>query len=454
MGKGNSREVDMLHGPLYGKMVAFMIPLFLSSALQLLFNAADVIVVGRYAGGNSLAAVGATGATVALVVNFFIGFTVGINYAVAKDVASGNKEDVSRDVHTAMLSSLLFGSVIGFLGIIGARGILELINTPEEIIDQAALYLSIYFGGLPGIALYNAGASIVRSIGDTKRPMYYLVAAGIVNVILNLYFVIVMGMNVEGVAIATTVSNYLSCFLMIKAMLNEEGSLKFIPSKLCIDKRSLSEIVNTGVPSAVQSSMYGITNILIQSAINSFGAVVIAGSAAAANVENFMYILSTITGNVMLTFMSQNIGGKKYSRIELVFKSAMIIGIVATFAAGGIIFMFRTPIMSLYSQTPEIIELGCYRLSIIALLTWMDTAMGAYSAALRGLGKAKESMIISVCAICGFRVLWLKTVFRIFRHYFVILLAWPASWILIIVIYYFYYKKVRAGYPREDAVID
>lgn len=451
MSSNKSREVDMLHGPLYGKMLVFMVPLILSSVLQLLFNAADVIVVGRYAGGNSLAAVGATGATVALIVNFFTGFTVGINYAVAKDYASDSYENVSRDVHTAVFSSLIFGVAVGLFGMTCSRGILELINTPDDIIDKAALYLSIYFAGLPGVALYNAGAAIVRSIGDTKRPMYYLVAAGIVNVVLNLYFVIVMKMSVEGVAIATTVSNYLSCILMMLAMVKEDGALRLIPKKLCIDRRSLSDIVNTGVPSAVQSSMYGITNILIQSAINSFGATVIAGSAAAANIESLLYILSTITGNVMLTFMSQNVGAKKYSRIELVFRTAMIIGIAVTFAGGAFVFVLRRPLMMLYSETPDIIELGCYRLSIVALLTWMDTAMGSYSAALRGLGKAKESMLISVCAICGFRVLWLQTVFRIFRKYFVILLAWPASWILIIIIYYFYYKKVRAGFPREDA---
>lgn len=451
MSSNKSREVDMLHGPLYGKMLVFMVPLIFSSVLQLLFNAADIIVVGRYAGGNSLAAVGATGATVALIVNFFIGFTVGINYAVAKDYAAGVAENVSKDVHTAILSSLIFGVAVGLIGMIGSRSILELINTPDDIIDKAALYLSIYFAGLPGVALYNAGASIVRSIGDTKRPMYYLVAAGIVNVVLNLYFVIVMKMSVEGVAIATTVSNYLSCALMMLAMVNEDGALRLIPKKLCIDRRSLSDIVNTGVPSAVQSSMYGITNILIQSAINSFGATVIAGSAAASNIESFLYILSTITGNVMLTFMSQNVGAKKYSRIELVFRTAMIIGIAVTFAGGAFAFVLRRPLMMLYSETPEIIELGCYRLAVITLLVWMDTAMGSYSAALRGLGKAKEAMLISVCAICGFRVLWLQTVFRIFRKYFVILLAWPASWILIIIIYYFYYKKVRAGFPREDA---
>ena len=451
MSSNKSREVDMLHGPLYGKMLVFMVPLILSSVLQLLFNAADIIVVGRYAGGNSLAAVGATGATVALIVNFFIGFTVGINYVVAKDYASDSSENVSRDVHTAVLSSLIFGVAVGLVGMTCSRGILELINTPDDIIDKAALYLSIYFAGLPGVALYNAGAAIVRSIGDTKRPMYYLVAAGIVNVVLNLYFVIVMKMSVEGVAIATTVSNYLSCILMMLAMVKEDGALRLIPKKLCIDRRSLSDIVNTGVPSAVQSSMYGITNILIQSAINSFGATVIAGSAAAANIESFLYILSTITGNVMLTFMSQNVGAKKYSRIELVFRTAMIIGIAVTFAGGAFVFVLRRPLMMLYSETSDIIELGCYRLSIVALLTWMDTVMGSYSAALRGLGKAKESMLISVCAICGFRVLWLQTVFRIFRKYFVVLLAWPASWILIIIIYYFYYKKVRAGFPREDA---
>ncbi len=450
MSKVKSNEIDMLHGSLYKKMLFFMVPLILSSLLQLFFNAADIIVVGRYAGGNSLAAVGATSSTVALIVNFFIGFTIGINYVVAKDYVSKPEEEVQKDVHTAICSSLIFGIAVGIAGILGSRTILRAINTPDNIIDLASLYLSIYFTGLPAIALYNAGASIVRSVGDTKRPMYYLIVAGVLNVILNLYFVIVMKMNVEGVAIATTISNYVSCVLMVISLLKEDGSLKLSPGKIAIDKSSLKEIVNTGVPSAVQSSMYGITNILIQSAINSLGTIVIAGSAAASNIENFIYILSGISGNVMMTFMSQNVGAKKYSRIELVLKTAMLLCVAITFGGGLILFIFREQLMGLYTKDPEIIAVGCYRIRFIALLIWLDITMGCFSGALRGLGKAKQSMIISVCAICGFRVLWLQTAFRMAPEYIVILVAWPISWILIIIIDIFYYRKVRSAYPRTD----
>ena len=451
MGRTKSKEIDMLNGPLYKKMLFFMVPIILSSMLQLLFNAADVIVVGRFAGGDSLAAVGATSATVALVVNFFVGFTVGINYVVAKDYVSKTEKEVQKDVHTAIASSLIFGIAVGILGIFGSRTLLRLINTPDNIIDLASLYLSIYFSGLPAIALYNSGASIVRSVGETKGPMYYLIAAGVLNVILNLFFVIVMKMNVEGVAIATTVSNYLSCVLMMRSLIREEGSLRLDLRKLTIDRRSLAEIVDTGVPSAVQSSMYGITNILIQSAINSLGTVVIAGSAAASSIENFVYLLSSISGNVMMTFMSQNVGAKKYSRIELVMKTATILCALITLGGGIILFVFREQLIGLYTSDPEIMEVGCYRLRFISLLMWLDIIMGCYSGALRGLGKAKQSMLISICAICGFRVLWIATVFSHLVHeYIVILVAWPISWVLIIIIDFFYYKRVRNTFPRED----
>lgn len=281
MGKSKTVEIDMLHGPLYRKMLIFLVPMVLSSVLQLLFNAADIIVVGRYVGGNALAAVGATTSTVSLIVNFLVGFNVGVNYVVARDYASGNRGRVTLDVHTAILSSLIFSIAMGLIGMAASRLIMELIGTPEEIIDQSARYLTIYFAGLPGIALYDAGAAIVRSVGDTRKPMYFLFASGVLNVILNLFFVIVMDQGVAGVAYATTISNYVSCILMMGSLMRAEQDLRLHPEKLAINRQCLTEILDTGVPCAVQSSMFGITNVLIQSAINSLGTVVIAGSAAA-----------------------------------------------------------------------------------------------------------------------------------------------------------------------------
>ena len=450
MGKSKTVEIDMLHGPLYRKMLIFLVLMVLSSVLQLLFNAADIIVVGRYVGGNALAAVGATTSTVSLIVNFLVGFNVGVNYVVARDYASGNRGRVTLDVHTAILSSLIFSIAMGLIGMAASRLIMELIGTPEEIIDQSARYLTIYFAGLPGIALYDAGAAIVRSVGDTRKPMYFLFASGVLNVILNLFFVIVMDQGVAGVAYATTISNYVSCILMMGSLMRAEQDLRLHPEKLAINRQCLTEILDTGVPCAVQSSMFGITNVLIQSAINSLGTVVIAGSAAACNIENFVYILPNIAGSTLLTFLSQNVGAKKYSRIELVVKTALIIGFVLTLMAGIFLAIFGRFLMGLYSKEADIIELGAYRLMFIGPMMWMEVFMTGFSSALKGLGKAKESMLISVCAICGFRILWLNTVFLVFHTYTVILLSWPVSWVLITAIYIIYYKKVRNTLPHED----
>lgn len=450
MGKSKTVEIDMLHGPLYRKMFIFFVPMVLSSVLQLLFNAADIIVVGRYVGGNALAAVGATTSTVSLIVNFLVGFNVGVNYVVARDYASGNRGRVTLDVHTAILSSLIFSIAMGIIGMAASRLIMELIGTPEEIIDQSARYLTIYFAGLPGIALYDAGAAIVRSVGDTRKPMYFLFASGVLNVVLNLFFVIVMDQGVAGVAYATTISNYVSCILMMGSLMRAEEDLRLHPEKLAINRQCLTEILDTGVPCAVQSSMFGITNVLIQSAINSLGTVVIAGSAAACNIENFVYILPNIAGSTLLTFLSQNVGAKKYSRIELVVKTALVIGFVLTLIAGIFLAISGRFLMGLYSKEADIIELGAYRLMFIGPMMWMEVFMTGFSSALKGLGKAKESMLISVCAICGFRILWLNTIFLVFHTYTVILLSWPVSWVLITAIYIIYYKKVRDTLPRED----
>ncbi len=452
MGKSKNVSIDMLHGPLYKKMLIFLIPMVLSSVLQMLFNAADIVIVGRYAGGNALAAVGATSSTVSLIVNCLIGFNVGVTYVVSRDHAAGNKKSVSLAVHTTILLSIIFGIIISILGMMGSRPLMELIGTPENIIDQSAQYLRIYFAGIPGIALYDAGSAIVRSIGDTRRPMYYLVVAGILNVILNLFFVIVMGQGVAGVAYATTIANYVSCILMMFSLMRADPEMRFMPSKLAIDKKCLLEIVNTGVPCAVQSSMFGISNILIQSAFNSLGTVVIAASAAASNIENFIYIIPNICGSTMLTFLSQNIGAKKYSRIELVIKSAIKIGLVITITAGLFIAIFGKTLMGFYSTEADIIELGSYRLRFMGPLIWMEVFMTGFSSALKGFGKAKESMIISVVTICGFRVIWLKTVFTVFPYFTVILLSWPISWVLITAIYILYFRKTRAKFPREDVV--
>ena len=318
--RSRSHEIDMLHGPLLPKILVFALPLCLSNALQLLFNAADVIIVGRYAGAGALAAVGATTVLVNLIVNFFIGISVGANIYFASGYAAGRKEQVSLGIHTAVAFSILAGIAFGTAGILLTDKILYAMDTPSEISEMSASYFRIYLLGLPAVISYNFGSAALRSVGDTRRPMYYLLFSGILNVILNLITVIGLGLGVAGVAIATAVSNYMSAGLVLNALAKEESCLRLYPGKLRINKKSLKDMLRLGLPSGIQSSMFGIANVMIQSSVNSFGAVFIAGNAAAANLEGFLLTVVNAFSAAGLTFASQNIGVRKYRRADAVLK--------------------------------------------------------------------------------------------------------------------------------------
>lgn len=311
-----SYEIDMTSGPLLGKILLFSIPLMLSGILQLLFNAADIIVVGRFAGSGALAAVGSTSSLINLLINVFVGLSVGVNVLVARYYGARNDRAVSETVHTAVATSIVSGLILVVLGILLANPLLRLMGTPEDVLGQSVLYMRIYFLGMPVLMVYNFGAAILRAIGDTRRPLYFLLASGVVNVCLNLFFVVALGMGVDGVAWATVISEHISAFLVLKSLMGAPGALKLDLRQLRIHTRKLKRIVKIGLPAGMQGAIFSISNVLIQSSVNSFGSIAMAGNTASSNIEGFVYTAMNAVYQTNLSFTSQNLGGRKYSRIN------------------------------------------------------------------------------------------------------------------------------------------
>ena len=451
MAQRSAHEIDMLHGPILPKYFAFTIPMALSMMLQLLFNAADVIVVGRFAGANALAAVGSTTALVSLMINFISGISSGVNIIIAREYAIGDFDDVSETVHTAIPIGFLGGLLFAAGGIAFAMPILTLMKSPEGVIGMSATYLRIYFLCMPAVAVYNFGAAILRSIGDTKRPMYYLIGSGVINVILNLYTVIVLGWSVRGVAIATAVSNLVSALLVVRALILEESCLKLSLKKLKLRAGVVKQIFRLGLPTAVQGSVYAISNVLIQSSVNSFGPVYMAGNAAAQSLEGFQFAFLVTNLNTTLTFMSQHYGARMYKRAKKVFRTVILAGMAIATLIGLLFMIFRVPLLSIYNPDPEVISVGARRMSIVVMVGFLEIIMDAYSSAIRAAGHTMEPTIVSLLFACLFRALWLATVFRMFHVYEVIVLVWPISWILTILCYIPLFKHVTKGLPTTDA---
>lgn len=445
-----SYEIDMCSGPILGKVLVFALPLMLSGVLQLLFNAADIIVVGRFAGSQSLAAVGSTGALINLLINVFIGLSVGVNVLVAKYYGAKDDEEVSVTIHTAIATSLVCGFGLIVVGIGACRPLLVMMGTPEDVIDKSVLYMRVYFAGMPVVMLYNFGSAILRAIGDTKRPLYYLMAAGVVNVVLNLFFVISLNMDVAGVALATVLSQCISAGLILRCLAKNEGSLKFHLKKLKINMKKLGQITRIGLPAGMQGAIFSLSNVLIQSSVNSFGSTVMAGNTAASNIEGFVYTAMNAVYQSNLSFTSQNVGGKKFSRLNKIL--LVCLGVVT---ATGMILGFgaiggaRT-LLGIYSSDPEVIDYGMKRLLIICsmyfICGWMDTAVGS----LRGMGYSMLPMVVSLTGACLFRVVWIFTVFARFHSLTVLYISYPISWIITTAAHLLCYVKLRRKFPRED----
>lgn len=449
-------EIDMTSGSLWGKMLVFAIPLILSSMLQLLFNAADLVVIGNFAGKESLSAVGCTGSLVNLIVNLLLGLSVGASVLVAQYYGARQDKDVNETVHTAITVALVGGVIVGIVGFFLSKPMLALMDTPDDVIDKATLYMRIYFVGLPFMSLYNFGASLLRAVGDTKRPMIYLAIAGVVNVILNMLTVIVLHMDVAGVAIATTVSQAVSAVLVTLNLCNYDGCMRLDLKRLRIFKDKVIGMAKVGIPSGLQGMTFSISNVLIQSSVNSFETIVMAGNTAAANIEGFIWVAMNAFHQAALSFMGQNIGAKKYNRISYVARVSVIYVSVIGLVLGAAAFLAREPLIGIYESDPEVIKYGAIRMSIIATTYFTCGIMDVLVGLLRGMGSSLGPMLVSVLGVCGLRIAWIYTIFKANRTLETLFLSYPVSWVitaLILLVCFFVVKRKFKMLPDEKILV-
>ena len=438
----NSKAADMTQGPLLKQIVIYTIPIILTGILQLLFNAADLVVVGQYCGSISVGAVGATGPVINLITNLFIGFSVGSGVSVAHAIGAGRDEEVRRIVRTSIPLAFVCGIILTVVGIAGAEYILTLMDTPDDALRLSTVYMRIYFCGITSSMLYNFGAAILRAAGDTRSPLIHLTVAGIVNVVLNIFFVIAFKMDVAGVALATAISQTLSAFLIIKTLMKRNDACKLVLKEMHVYIHQLLKIFRIGFPAGIQGSLFSISNVLIQSSVNSFGAVAMSGNAAAGNIEGFVYTSMNSVSQSALNFTGQNHGARKFDRVK---KTAFIsLGFVFTVGLlmGVSAYIFSRPLLSIYiSDSKEAVEFGVVRLLYIAVPYCMCGIMDVSTGLLRGLGSSILPMIITVAGVCGFRVLWIYTVFRIPEYhsletlYLSYIISWTMTFAVQIIIF-------------------
>lgn len=425
-----SYEMDMCNGPIFKKLLIFALPLMLSGILQLLFNAADIVVVGKFTGSHALAAVGSTGALINLFVNVFIGFSIGTNVLVAQYFGARDEKNLQETVHTSILLGIVGGFILIVAGIVFAKPMLEWMDTPDNVLEHAVLYMRIYFVGMPAMLVYNFGAAILRAIGDTKRPLYYLLSAGVINVVLNLFLVIVLDMGVAGVATATVASQVVSAVLIVRCLMQSEGIYRLNLHELKLHRKKLVRIVQIGLPAGLQGAVFSLSNVLIQSSVNSFGSVAMAGNTAAGNIEGFVYTSMNAIYQTALSFTSQNVGGGRQDRIPKIIFQCMAIVIVIGAVMGNLAYQCGPFLLGIYSSDPEVIQFGMSRMQIICqwyfLCGIMDVAVGI----LRGLGYSVIPMLVSLTGACGLRVLWIFTVFAWKHSLFVLYLSYPITWIV------------------------
>jgi putative MATE family efflux protein len=448
-------EMDMCNGPFLGKILVFYIPLMLSGVLQLLFNAADIVVVGRYAGNEALAAVGSTSSLINLLVNLFIGLSVGANVLVARFYGAGQKSELSEMVHTAILTAVISGFVLVAAGIALARPALTWMGTPEDVINHSVLYMRIYFIGMPFTMTYNFGAAVLRAVGDTKRPLYYLSGAGVVNVVLNLVFVIVFSMGVAGVALATVVAQGISAVLVIRCLFRSNGDYKLEMNKMRISKDKLVKMLQIGLPAGLQNSLFSISNVLIQSSVNSFGSIAMAGNTAASNIEGFVYTAMNALSQTIISFTGQNYGARKYRHIGRILLLCQGLVIAVGLVLGNAAYLGGTSLLKLYSTDTEVIRYGMLRMGIICTTYCLCGMMDVMVGVLRGMGYSVMPMLVSLTGACLFRVVWIYTVFQKIRTLQCLYVSYPISWALTFMVHILcfcivYHKLLKTTSPCEQ----
>lgn len=430
---GNS--IDMVTGPLLKNLLLFSLPLMAANVLQLLFNAADVVVVGRYANYASLAAVGSTTAIVNLVVNLLIGISVGVNVLIARYLGAGNrKDDISAAVHTAVAVALLGGIVLGGIGCAAAEWMLRAVSTPEDIFDLALTYLYIYFAGTPAIMLYNYGAAALRAQGDTRRPLLFLTVSGVVNIALNLFFVIVCHLDVAGVALATVISEVLSALLILICLMRAEDELHFSWRQLRIDRRSLMQMSKIGIPAGIQSCLFSLSNVAIQSAVNAYGSIVIAGCSAASSIEGFIYVAMNSFHHAAQTFMSQNIGAGKYDRIRTILKRCILCTVVTGVVLSAFTLLLDEPILRIYNEDPAVIDAGGVHLYMVATLYFIFGIADVLTGAIRGCGSPVAPVVINLLCTCALRLVWVAVVDTNTMPVSFVYASYPVSWVLLLTV--------------------
>ena len=448
----NSHSMDMCNGPILGKMLRFALPLMCSSMLQILFNAADIIVVGKFGAEHSIAAVGSNASLINLMTNLFIGLSVGANVLVARYFGAKRRDEIKETVHTSMALSLLCGIVISIIGIILAPTLLGLMNTPDEIISSATIYLRIYFLGMPAMMIYNFGNAILRAVGDTKRPLYFLLGAGVINVLLNLLFVITFKWDVVGVAISTVISQTVSAILIVVCLIKEESDFHLELKELKINKQKLKDILKIGLPAGLQGTIFSLSNVVIQSSVNLFGASVVDGNSAAQNIESIVYFSMNAFHHATLSFTSQNIGAGKRERVGKILRTGLLCSITAALLTGGLVILFSEELLKIYIKDEYAIKSGVIRLNFIcgtyALCGIMEIMVGS----IRGMGYAVTPMIVSLIGACGLRLIWIATVFQIPKYHVIetVYTSYPVTWIITFLAHVTCYCIIQRNYRKKN----
>lgn len=454
--KQKNYEMDMTGGPILSNMIKFALGVFGTAVLQQLFNTADLLVVGRFGHDGALASVSSTSSLINLFINLFIGLSVGAGIVVAKHYGAKDYNEASKCLHTSVALSVIAGIVLAIIVWFVAPGILQAMGTPTEnnVLYGAITYMRIYFIGMPFMLLYNFSASILRAVGDSKRTFFYIIQAGLINVALNLLFVIVFDMNVAGVALATTISQCYSAIRCLNCFLHYDGCLKLYTDKIRIYKNSLIAIARVGIPSGIQSSLFSISNVLIQSSVNSFGAFAIEGSGAAANIESYLYFSSNAISNTVTNFASQNFGASKPDRIKSVGLLGMALSAGLCVFLGFMGITFSDKLLMLYTKNSVALDFGRKRMTVICLSQFVCSLMEITTGLLRGIFKPMPAMISSIAGVCGFRILWIETVFKKYHSYTLLYLSYPISWFISFaaqgILFLYYFKKYRNSLHSEE----
>lgn len=446
--KKNKYEIDMCNGSIMDKLISFSLPLMLSGILQLMFNAVDIVVVGRFSGSQALAAVGSTTALINIFTNLFIGISLGANVLAARFYASGKEKEMSETVHTAITLALISGIIMAVVGLVLAKLALELMGTPSDVIELSTLYMRIYFCGMPFFMLYNYGAAILRAVGDTKRPLIFLIISGVANAGLNMILVIIFHMGVAGVGIGTVISQLISCILVLRCLYKSEGCYQLRFSKLRIQKVYLRQIFQVGIPAGIQSTVINFSNALLQSSVNSFGSTAMAGYTAANNILGFLYASVNAVTQACMSFTSQNYGVGKYKRMDRVLINCLILSVVISGILGCGSYAFGTEVLKVYTEDPKVIQCGLEILSMTTVTYFLCGIMDLFPGALRGMGRSGVPMILSIIGTVGTRIVWIFMLFPQHRSLEFLFISYPASWLFTIVMqvicFYFVRKQVHA----------